>query len=277
MQRLLVTTCVLASAFSACTVLRGQETPTPPDKVTVAFSDPSRPGRLRVQLVQGGVTVRAYDGKDVTIEARVRDERSRRTDRTREGLRRLVNTATGLQVEEDNNDMRVSTQSFSRTVDLTIQVPRATSLKLGAVNSGDIVVEGVDGDIEVNNINGGVTLDGVAGAVVAHALNDDLKVRLTRVPSGKPMSFSSLNGDIDVTLPATTKATVKLETEHGEILTDFDVTLQNTPAKTVVESGASKGRYRVRVDKAMSGLINGGGPEFTFKTFNGDIRIRKAP
>ena len=35
------------------------------------------------------------------------------------------------------------------------------------------------------------------------------------------------------------------------------------------------GALRIVVDKAMVGRINGGGPELTFKNFNGDIRIRK--
>ena len=36
------------------------------------------------------------------------------------------------------------------------------------------------------------------------------------------------------------------------------------------------GKYRVRIDKALSGVINGGGPDFLFQTFNGNIYIRKA-
>jgi hypothetical protein len=44
----------------------------------------------------------------------------------------------------------------------------------------------------------------------------------------------------------------------------------------MVEDGRSKGgRYRVRVDSTTAGSINGGGPDFTFKTFNGSIYIRK--
>ena len=44
----------------------------------------------------------------------------------------------------------------------------------------------------------------------------------------------------------------------------------------VVEEGRSGGKYRVRIDKTMYGLINGGGPEILFQTFNGNIYIRKA-
>ena len=37
----------------------------------------------------------------------------------------------------------------------------------------------------------------------------------------------------------------------------------------------SGGRYRVRIDKAMYGSINGGGPEMQFVTYNGNILIHK--
>src|SRR3954470_10056528 len=72
------------------------------DRVTVPFSDPSRPRSVRVNLLDGGITVKGYDGKDVIVEARPRSSdarrRSRREENT-EGLRRLENPSTGLSVE----------------------------------------------------------------------------------------------------------------------------------------------------------------------------------
>lgn len=250
---LLAIACALAGALTLSTGLRGQETATP-KPVAIDFSDPSRPGRLDVHLVQGGMTIKGYDGKDVTIEARVRAARSSGS---------VANTATGLQAEEENNEVRVRAVA-TRVVDLTIRVPRTTSLKLAATHDGDIVVQSVDGDVEATNINGGVRLDGIGGGVVAHALNGNLSVRLTRVPGGTPMSFSSMNGHIDVTLPATARATIKAEAQRGKIVTDFDVT-PPTPG------------VPVRVKKALSGLINGGGPDYIFKAYKGDIRIHKEP
>jgi DUF4097 and DUF4098 domain-containing protein YvlB len=44
----------------------------------------------------------------------------------------------------------------------------------------------------------------------------------------------------------------------------------------VVEDGRSKGgKYKVKIDKTTVGSINGGGPDLDFKTFNGNIYIRK--
>src|SRR5215475_9012719 len=46
------------------------------DRVTVSFSDSSQPGLLRVDLMNGAISVKAYNGKDVIIEAEPRDRRT---------------------------------------------------------------------------------------------------------------------------------------------------------------------------------------------------------
>jgi DUF4097 and DUF4098 domain-containing protein YvlB len=121
-----------------------------------------------------------------------------------------------------------------------------------------------------------VTLTNVSGSVVAHALNGNVVVSLTKVDPAKSMSFSSLNGNIDVTFPADAKANVAMKSDQGEIYSDFDIRMDQSAHKPVVEDARGKGgTYRFRMDKTMYGTINGGGPEIQFKTFNGSIYIRK--
>jgi hypothetical protein len=272
---------VLFSVASGDQAPRAQAPPAPSgaERVTVPFSDPARPGLVRVGLVTGSITVKGYDGRDVIVEVRPSDDEGEEDrDRRREkgGLRRVPNVASGLTVEEENNEMRIGTSMPNRSMEIVVQVPIRTSLKLNTVNDGRIVVDRVEGDLEVSNTNGPVTLTNVSGSVVAHALNDDVKVTLRQV-SGKSMSFSSLNGDIDVTLHADIKANVRLETAMGEIYSDFDIDLQPALVQQTVEDNRARGgKYKVRIEKGMTGRINGGGPEITFKNFNGDIHIRKA-
>jgi len=257
------------------------------DQLSVLFSDPSRPGKLQVGILNGGITISGYDGKEVAVKARVRGEdeetagrkgwkvgghRPKQEDKAA-GLRRIPMTATGLAIEENDNVMSVEVDAHSHAVDLAIQVPRQTSLELSCVNDGDIHVEGVQGEIEVSNTNGAVKLTDVSGSVVAHALNDNVVVRFVKVDPVKPMSFSSLNGDIDVTLPPDVHANVRLKTFNGDVLSDFDIRMQ--PEQKRVEEGKEDGKYRVRIEKAMIGTLNGGGPELRFETFNGSIYIRK--
>jgi hypothetical protein len=250
-----------------------------PDHVTVAFSDPSRPGKLSVKILAADIAIKGYNGKDVIIDARMgedEEEKEREKERGTSGMRRIRNSASGLEVEEEHNVMTVRTGwPNNRAVHLKIQVPVSTALDLSVTNDGDIVVDSVNGDIVANNINGGVTLTNVGGAVVAHALNQDVKATFTRF-SGKAMSFSSLNGTLEVTLPADTKANIKLESDNGEVYSDFPVDMLAPSVNQTVQDDRQKGgKYRLKIEKAMIGRINGGGPEITFKTFNGDIKLHR--
>ncbi len=244
------------------------------DRIAVNLTDPTRPVNVRASLLNGGITVRTGDSKEVIVEARVRDEE--RSGRSRGSMKRIPMTSTGLSVEEENNQVRIGTDSVQRTIDLIITVPRQTSLKLNTTNDGDIRVTGVEGEIDVNSTNGEVHLTGVSGSVVAHALNGEIKVTMMRVDP-KPMAFSSLNGDIDVTFPADLKANISVRSDNGEVLSDFDIQLQAASSQPIVEDSRGKGgKYKVKLDKTVRGSINGGGPEIQFKNFNGDILIRKA-
>jgi DUF4097 and DUF4098 domain-containing protein YvlB len=244
------------------------------DRVSVNLDDPARPAYVKASMVNGSITVKGYEGKEVVVEARARNQES---ERPSGGPKRLNISTTGLTVEEENNEVRVSTESWARTIDVTITVPVHTSLKLRAVNDGDIVVTGVDGELDVDDVNGSVTLNNISGSAVAHALNGKLLATFAHVNPQKPMAFSSLNGDIDVTLPADVKANVSIRSDRGDVFSDFDVQLQTSAPQQVVEDGRGKGgKYRVKIDKTVHGTINGGGPEYQFTNFQGQIYIRRA-
>jgi DUF4097 and DUF4098 domain-containing protein YvlB len=266
---------LLLTAALAC----GRAQEAPGERVSVPFSDPSRPKTLKASVMNGGITVKGYDGKEVIVEAHGKSGESRRHGHSENaaGMRRLEMSGSGLNVEESENVITVATGWGKQDVSLTIQTPYATSLKLSVVNGGDIVVDHVLGDVEINNTNGAATATHITGAAVVHSLNGRVLVTIDKA-SDRPMSFSSLNGDIDVTLPADVRAQVKMKTDNGDVYSDFEVKLDGAPHGPVTEDGRNNGRgkYKVRFDRATHGSINGGGPEMTFTTFNGNIYIRKA-
>jgi hypothetical protein len=250
------------------------------DRITAAFSDPSKPGRVEISLLNGGITVTGYEGKEVLIEGTslskpVFRHSDRGEDERAKGMHRLSASASGIEVEEKNNKMTVQAGTWGNTVNLSLRVPFKTSLKLASVNFGDIKVENVEGDLEIENVNGGITLNNVSGSVMANSVNSDLTVVFDKVDPQKPMSFSSVNGAIDVTFPATVKADVKLKSDMGEIYTDFDTQLAEKTEKTEENDRDRGGKYKIKIDRTFRGQINGGGPEYQFSTFNGNIYIRK--
>ena len=204
------------------------------------------------------------------------DQAREKKERNHEGMRLITAALTGLTVTEDENTVTVQTDSWKYAVDLTIQVPYASSLELSSTAGGKIVVENVSGEIEINAANGSVALRNVSGNAVVHTMNGDIEAALTKVAADKPLSFSNMNGDLDITLPADIKANVKMKSQMGNIYSDFDIVLK-PPAQKVEASDlkGEKGQYRISFDKGITGTINGGGQEITLTTFNGDIFIRK--
>ena len=252
------------------------------EKASVPLSDPSRPARIHAHLIAGGITVRGGNTKDVLVEAHPRGDGERHESRESRsaraaGMRRLdLPGMAGLDIVEENNQVNIKTTSMNRPVDLVITVPRRSALQLKCLNDGDIYVEQVEGEIDADDLNGKITIKNVSGSVVAHSLNGSVLVTLDQIDTSKPMSFSTMNGDIDVTLPDNAKANVRMKTDNGEIYSDFEVKLDSAARATPNESGRHQdGTYHLRFDRALHGTINGGGPEYQFTSFNGQIYIRK--
>jgi DUF4097 and DUF4098 domain-containing protein YvlB len=255
----------------AAALLPAQDT----DRVTVPLRDASRPATVRVDLMNGNIGVKSHTGKDVIVEMSGQSgaRRSARKSAELEGLKRIDVISSGLDIEENDNVVRIGSGPRAANANVTIHVPANTTLKLKTM-TGKVDVDGVAGEIEANSMNGSVNISNVSGSVVAHSLNGRVNVVLNRVEPNKAMSFSTMNGDIDVSLPADTKARVRLKNDHGEVWTDFDMKLESTPK---VEQGKSNdGRYKVRFERTVTGTLNGGGPDISFTTMNGQIRIRKA-
>jgi hypothetical protein len=245
-----------------------------PDQITVPFSDPNRPGTLQIHLVQAGISVSAHDGRDVIITAKGRNAGNVfRPDPQAAGLRRI--SSGGFSVTENNNVVSVRNDRFGDSVMLDIQVPAKTNLKVDVMNSENLRLEGIDGDIEATVLNGGLTATNVAGSVVAHSTNGNVKVTMQRVTPQKPMAFTSVNGNVDVTLPTDTKANLKLRTTRGDIYTDFDVQMATSVTNTNGQDPPRRFGPRFRIDLETLGSINGGGPDFEVRTVNGNVYIRK--
>jgi DUF4097 and DUF4098 domain-containing protein YvlB len=88
------------------------------------------------------------------------------------------------------------------------------------------------------------------------------------------MAFSTLNGDVRVTLPADTKANLKLKSDNGDVFSDFDIDIDKTPSK--IDKVTEPGMYKIKKDDWVYGKINGGGPEMIMKNMMGDIYVKKA-
>ena len=238
-------------------------------RVVVPARNTTHPRLVKVSLLNSGITVKTHTGKDVIVESTERD-RERTRERTPDGMRRIDVPFGGFNVEEEDNVITIRSNVMSGN--LVVTVPVDTSVQLRATQ-GTIVVDGLHGEIDVNSTNGRIEVMNISGTVVAETTNGSIRATLDRVDPAKPISFSSTNGSIEVTLPADLKANLKMRSFNGSIWSDFDMKV--TGGQPVQSSGGSDAKFQVKSDRTMNGTINGGGLEASFSTLNGKIVIKK--
>ena len=239
------------------------------NRVVVPARNTTRPRLVKASLTNAGITVKTHAGKDVIVEST--STARRREEKNSEGLRRIDLPFGGFNVEEEDNVITIH-GSASMGGNVIVTVPVDTSLQLRSTH-GPVAVEGVRGEIEANSTNGRIELVNVSGTVVASTTNGAIRATVDRVDPAKPISFSSNNGSIDVTLPADLKANLKMRAFNGSIWTDFDMAVTGSRPQT--SSGGDNARFEVKFDRTMYGTINGGGVEASFSTLNGRIVIKK--
>lgn len=199
---------------------------------------------------------------------------------------RLVTEATGNTVAaivhdgdavcgESHNDRRDSwweRRRYDVSVELTADVPEGMRIRLCTVNSDAVIATGSFADFDVSNVNGRIELSGVRGSGRAVTVNGPVKVTFTESPRDAS-EFTTVNGDVMVTFPGDLSADLRLKTMHGELFTDFDY--QPLPIAPEVIRSTAKGNtvYRLGPTRVRIGR---GGPELSFDTLNGDVRIARA-
>ena len=244
------------------------------EQLVVPLSSPGKPFTLKVNLTTGSIKVTTYEGKDIVID--VTGPSRRREDDDEGGGMRRISTGGSYEISahEDNNTVSVHSGNPNQPVELSIRIPQdSKQITLHTVNNGHIDAENLKGELEVTNVNGAIKLTNVAGSVVANTVNGNIIVTFASVDPKAPMAFSTLNGNVDVTLPADTKGNMKMRSERGNVYSDFDMAIDKSEPK--VQKSESSGMYKLVLEDWVFGKLNGGGPEILMKTMQGNIYIRK--
>lgn len=263
----------------------------------------SRFGDVNAEEVTGRLTINTQNGKITARQVQAGEDPIQL--KTSFGNVILEHSAAGsLSVITSNGALNLNTVAISGTVTLTSdfgdiawQQGQGSSLetrsKNGKISLQDLALNGSlgassdFGDLSLKAVraesyavttkNGKVILDGVAGKVTAHSDFGDLTVT---GDGALDFDLSSENGaisvqgalgqgdhvirtrfgNIAVSLPEQSAFNFDLQTRFGKISSDFPITIQGSPNET-----------------HWQGTTNGGGPNLTASTQNGNIRLRYLP
>lgn len=218
---------------------------------------------IQVKGVNGEIRAVSTSGSQVEVTA---DKHSRRSDLASVEIR-VVQDAQGVTIcaiypsrrqantceagsggqNSDNNDV---------TVNFQVKVPTGVKFDGRTVN-GSVSATGLRADAWASTVNGSVELE-TTGEAEAETVNGDVKVAMGRIDGSGSMRFSTVNGRVDVTIPAGAKLNVSASSTNGDMSTDFPLTV--------------RGRFGPR---EWSGTIGGGGRSLSLRTVNGDIELHK--
>ena len=215
-------------------------------------------GILRLENVNGAITIEAWDRNEVSIEA---EKRGRDTD----DLQRIT-------IDFDAQPERVAIKTTlakspgnwlpgkgSRAaVTYLVRVPREARLERVASVNSSITVEGVRGPMELEAVNGSVRAAGLARDARVESVNGSITVDFASLENVRSVDLESVNGRIELTVPKGASARIELRTTNGRTSVEPPIKLSDS------------GR------RSLSGEIGqGGGPLLKAKTTNGSVTVRE--
>ena len=223
-------------------------------------------GWLRVRSLNGSVEVAAAEGEVAQVQGEKRWRRGDPKDV------RFVVYQNGNDIlvcalwDEDDDCDDGGYRSHGRgrrdrhndvQVDFTVKLPRGVKVDASTVNGG-VEVRDATADVEARTVNGQVSASTSTGPINASTVNGEIRARMNAVGRAGDMSFTTVNGSVNVEMPAQFNADVELETLNGSVRTDYPMTLTG------------------RIDpRRLRATIGEGGPRIRMKTVNGSVTLRK--
>ena len=214
----------------------------PLDEITAGWS-------LKFENPKGSIKVTGYPGQTILVEAIPRYPDND------------ISTPAELTLGHEvlGKEVVIHASQGIKTVDYQIKVPREMALQLRSKDNGVVEVINIRGKIEVDNTNGHIILDNIRGSAVLNSVYGNISARFKTVLENAPMMMSTLEGDVILALPGDVKARLKMKSVHGSITTDLPYEME-TKENTLDWDVAQ---------------LNGGGPEYILRSYNGHIHIEK--
>lgn len=243
-----------------------------------SFAVASAP-RLKVRNIWGSVRVSVGSTNEIVVSAH-----ERRSAPTQE-LFLLSQSVLRLDVSESPDDValivgapRNNWDEFDRCpgcrVDyqFDIAVPAGTALDVATVMDGRVDIDGVTGRISASNVNGPIAVAGSNECGILDNVNGAIEIGFNNAPMAD-CEIETINGDVTLTMPGNAGLDVALDLFNGRVVSGFEVASVDFPAR--IDRVNKDGRSRYRIEKAAGLRVGAGGPIFSIRSINGDIRIEE--
>jgi DUF4097 and DUF4098 domain-containing protein YvlB len=212
----------------------------------------SATGVLHLENVNGLVEIIAWDKNEVSVEA-VKSA-PEPDDLARISLK-VESTPDRLTIETVHKKKALLFGTWRGQVRYTVHVPATIQLnRISVVNDG-IRVRDVTGRVHLKAVNGPIDATGLASTGRFETVNGEISVAFARLDGIAELSFRTINGRCDLTLPKDAPFRVDSTSVNGGVRTDMPIKIE--------KSGLANFR----------GSLGEGGPKIDFNSVNGELVI----
>ena len=230
-------------------------------KVSVADM---KDAKLILEDFAGDLPIEGYAGTEIIVSGGKHEN----SDRSK-GLRPIYaagtdNTGIAVYMEKNGNHITLRCLlPITQSADYRIKVPESMALEItrDCAKGGNTTISNIKNEVEFKGCHD-VTLSKVTGPIVVSTISGSVNVVFTDIAKDKPISISSVSGEVDVTIPAKTPFSLEMGTVSGQMYSDFEF-----PAP---KDGMSRvGGGKIRAD------LNGGGTAVRLHSVSGSVYLRK--
>jgi hypothetical protein len=221
---------------------------------------------IEIKGVNGDITALAGSGNEVEVSAVMKGNRSNPAEVRLD----IVPHGDGITICamypspdsrpnecQPGNGGRMNTRDNDVTVDFTVRVPAGVRFTGRTVN-GAVSADGLTAAVKISTVNGDANF-ATSSFGDASSVNGSIHARLGSTAWTEALTFKSVNGSVNVDLPADASTDIKVTTVNGRISTAFPITVVGQVQ-----------RHR------LNGTIGAGGRMLEVETVNGSVTLRKA-
>ncbi len=218
---------------------------------------PLSPGlAVEIRGLNGDVHAVASDSDQVEVYARVKSEAGEsRPVRVQVVQHQRGVTFCAVSPSNKSGDCSAIPElAGSDRVDFTVRVPKGVGL-IGRTVNGEVEARDLSGDVNAETVNGRIQIS-TTGKAAAKTVNGSIIAVMKDGCSEHAAQLSTVNGDITIQMPTIADTSLRADTVHGAITSEF--------AK--LHGGSHH----------ITNRTGHGSRAINLKTVNGSIQVRKA-
>ncbi|WP_444994828.1 DUF4097 family beta strand repeat-containing protein [Aliikangiella sp. IMCC44359] len=212
-------------------------------------------GKIQLSNINGDVSIKACDCEQVSIIAEIMASSQEERDRIDVNIKESANQIT-IKTKYKKNQEHHGKNRHSK-VTYQLSVPNHVKLDDIELVNGNLTVKGVTGEFNSEMVNGNLSSDSLTASANIKMVNGDADIRFKNLHHVKNIDIDSVNGNIQLHIPADSNASIDASTVSGSLSNEFNIQV-------------NKHKF---VGSDMRGKIGSGGVDIELENVNGKISV----